>query len=261
MNSVHIYEKEIMVKSADRVCSILELVASNQRGLKHSEIAKSLNIPSSSLSALLNSLISRQYLFFDLFNKRYTLDSQILALAGQYLAGLDIVEISRPIVRNLSGTTGESAAVAIRKGPDIMIICREDSPQVIRRTIQVGERFPLYATASGKVILANLPEHEMEQYLSEVKLSPITQGTIKDIKALRNEIEKTRLSGYAFNRGESADGMVACAAPVFDMHGKVVATVSVSLPTSRFTTEREESLAHLIKEASIDLSRKLGFQS
>lgn len=248
-----------MVKSADRVCSILELVALKRSGLAHSEIAKSLNIPSSSLSALLASLVNRQYLSLDPVTKRYTLDSQILALAGQYLAGLDIVEISRPIVRKLSGATGESAGVAIRKGPDIMIVCREDSPQVIRRTIQIGERFPLYATASGKVILANLPEHEIEQYLSVVKLSPITQRTIKDLQSLRNELRKTRLSGYAYNRGESADEMVACAAPVFDMHGKVVAAVSVSLPISRLTEEREKSLEHTIKEASRTLSQKLGF--
>lgn len=261
MNSVRICEELTMVKSAERVFSILELVASNQSGLKHSEIANSLNIPSSSLSALLGSLVNRQYLSLDPANNRYTLDSQILALAGQYLAGLDIVEISRPIVQKLSGTTGESAAVGIRKGPDIMFICRVDSPQVIRRTLQVGERFPLYATASGKVILANLPEPEIEQYLSAVNLSPLTQRTIKDLPSLRNEIKKTRLSGYAYNRRESADDMVACAAPVFDMHGKVVAAVSVSLPVSRFTPEIENSLGHIIIGAASNLSQKLGFIS
>lgn len=250
-----------MVKSADRVCSILELVASNRRGLKHSAISKALNIPSSSLSALLSSLVTRRYLSLDPVNNLYTLDSQVLALAGQYLGGLDIVEISRPIVRKLSGATGESAALAIRTGPDIMIICREDSPQVIRRTIQIGERFPLYATASGKVILANLPEYEVERYLSEVKLSRVTQRTIKDIQSLRSELKKVQLSGYAYNRGESADEMVACAAPVFDMHGKVVAAISVSLPISRLTNEREKGLEHLIKEASRTLSQKLGFIS
>lgn len=250
-----------MVKSAERVLSILELIAPNRQGLKHSEIARALHIPSSSLSALLSSLVTRRYLFFDPVNNLYRLDSQVLALAGQYLGGLDIVEISRLVVRNLSAATGESAALAVRAGTDIMILCREDSPQVIRRTIQIGERNPLYATASGKVILANLPEPEIEQYLSEVELSPLTQRTVKDVQSLRSELIKARSSGYAYNRGESADGLVACAAPVFDMHGKIIAAISVSLPISRLTEEREEELENLIKRASETLSQKLGFIS
>ena len=122
VRTIHIRERCAMVKSAERVCSILELIASNRSGLRHSEIAKALHIPSSSLSALLSSLVNRRYLSLDSVNNLYTLDSQVLALAGQYLAGLDIVDISRPVVRRLSGATGESAALAIRTGQDIMII-------------------------------------------------------------------------------------------------------------------------------------------
>ena len=250
-----------MVKSADRVCLILELVASSQSGLKHSEISKALKIPSSSLSALLASLVCRQYLSVDPVNKLYSLDAQILALAERYLAKLDIAEISRPVVRELSTTTGESAAVGIRTGQDVMIVCREDSSQIIRRTIQIGGRFPLYATASGKVILANLPDYEVEKYFSEVKLSAVTQRTIVDLPSLRDELEKTRKLGYAYNRGESAEELVACAAPVFGMDGKVCAAVSISLPISRLTREIETSLEHIIKEASDRLSHKLGFRS
>jgi DNA-binding IclR family transcriptional regulator len=106
-----------MVKSANRACLILDLVGHPKGGLRHSEIIKALNIPTRSLLA---DLVDHEYLSMDPVNRRYSLGSKILLLAGEYLNGLDIVETTRPFVRSLSVATGESIAVAVRSGSDIV---------------------------------------------------------------------------------------------------------------------------------------------
>ena len=92
-----------MVKSADRVCNILRLVCPRKNGLRHAEIARTLDIPSSSLSGLLASLLEEQFLSLNALTQRYSLGPQILSLAGSYLDGLDVVEHSKPVKLSLSG--------------------------------------------------------------------------------------------------------------------------------------------------------------
>jgi IclR family KDG regulon transcriptional repressor len=249
-----------MVKSANRVCLILDLVGHQKGGLKHSEIIKALNIPTSSLSALLADLIDQEYLSMDPVTRRYSLGSKILLLAGEYLNGLDIVETTRPLVRNLSITTGESVAVAVRSGFDIVIVCSQDSPQAIKRSIQIGERSPMYCTACGKAILAYLPIDEVDRYLSSVKLISATRRTITDSQGLKAELKRIRSKGIAYNREELLEGIIAIAAPVLDLHGNAVSAIVVSLPSSRWSSKKEKHFETLVREASATVSKRLGFK-
>lgn len=249
-----------MVKSAERVCDILKLLAPRRDGLRHAEIARALKIPSSSLSGLLASLLEQQFLSLNALTQRYSLGPQILSLAGSYLEGLDVVEQSKPVVKKLAEETGESAALSIRCDWDIMTAFKEDSRQLIKRTLQIGERQPMHATASGKAILAHLDEREIEEFLSTSKLVPITAKTITDPKVLRKELAEIRVSGLAYNREEVSDQIIAIGAPVFDLFGKVVASLVVSSPVTRFTGAKETLIQNAVKEASESISRRLGFK-
>ena len=268
MNTSHICEGpdqgvplSHLVKSAVRTCQILTLVGAAKDGLRHGDVSKALNIPTSSLSGLLSSLVSCDFLSFDPSRQRYSIGPGILSLAGTYLDSLDIVENSRPIVHKLAEESGESVAVAVRAGTEGMIVCKRDSAQPIRRTIQIGQRSPLYATASGKILLAYAPEQDLQQYLSYTKLSPVTRRTIVDIDALRTELAEVRRSGFAYNREESADHIVAVAAPILDVRGNVSAAIVVSLPVTRFSAQEERRLRELLQEAATRLSGTLGFRT
>ena len=118
----------------------------------------------------------------------------------------------------------------------------------------------MHATASGKVILAHLSEHEVDQYLSSVELVALTPKTITDRNTLRRELEQARSSGIAYNREELTDQIVAIAAPIFDLYGIVVASIVVSMPDIRFNDEKEILIERLVKEAARTISQKLGFK-
>jgi IclR family acetate operon transcriptional repressor len=181
-------------------------------------------------------------------------------LAGEYLENVDIVKISRPVIQQVTAATGESTALGVKNAWEIVNLCKEDSPQLVKPTLQIGERSPLYASACGKAILAHMSEDEIEGYLSSVSLQPITPKTITNPKALRAQLRRIRAKGVAYNREEISEQIIAVAAPVFDVYGSVNAAIVVSFPITRTSPKKEKSLEKIISEASRAVSEQLGFK-
>jgi DNA-binding IclR family transcriptional regulator len=250
-----------MVKSADRVIRILEIIGLSNDGLTHGEIAAELNIPRGSLSKLLSTLVTREYLSVDGKRKFYRLGPQLLALTGRYLSSLDVVELGRPIINELMQTTNESTDLTILKGHEVMVVCKADCSRSFIRSISIGDTFPVYATAGGKAILAYLSDEEIDRCLSSIELTPLTKKTITDSKVLRQELEKVRATGIASTRGELFEELNVMAAPVFDALGKILASITISTPTSRFTPSKAGPIKNALSHASAELSYHLGFSN
>lgn len=250
-----------MVKSANRVIRILKTVGSSKYGMSNSELSEKLNIPKGSLSLLLTELVASDFLSLREMERLYILGPQIFVLAGQYLADMDMVQFGRPIVRDMMMTTNESAALAIRKGFEILVICGENCSQPLRRSVEIGYRSPMHMTAAGKAILAHLTDEEIDQYLSSVKLESVTLKTITRQEVLLKELQSVRSERIAYCKEEQFEGLTAMAAPVFDMHGSVDAALIVTFPTIRFNVESEKLIKETLEDASEKFSRLLGFNS
>ena len=249
-----------MVKSATRVIQILESVGASKNGNSHAELSAALNIPKGSLSLLLADLVAHDFLSLRKEDeRRYIIGPQILVLAGKYLTDLDIVQLGRPLVHEVMTTTDESSALALRKGDEMLIVYGENCSQPLKRTVEIGYRAPLYTTAGGKAILAHQSHEEIGQYLSSAKLTPKTHTTITDSKTLLKELKAIRLEKIAYAREERYEGLIAMAAPVFDLFGSVVAAIVVTLPTIRFNAKSEKRFKKTLIGASEKLSRQLGF--
>jgi len=248
-----------MVKSADRVFQILEVIGLNKPGLTHTEIAEALSIPKSSLSALLNNLVAREYLVFSARSKRYFLGPQLLVLAGRFLDSLDIVQAGRQFMRDLSRLTGESVGMAIMQGNEAVFVGRENFYQPIMSTLEIGDRVPLYATAAGKAILAFKPFSEIERYIAAVEFIQITPNTVTNPDILREELKKVREKGVAYSFQGFEVGVTAVGAPVFDLYGHPVASLAVSAPSFRIDAEKLSLIEKAVLEVSSAFSRQLGF--
>jgi len=249
-----------MVKSATRVIQILESVGTSKNGISHAELSAALNIPKGSLSLLLADLVAHDFLSLrEEEGRRYVIGPQVLALASKYLTDLHIVQLGRPIVHEVMNTTDESSALAVRKGDEMLIVYGENCSQPLKRTVEIGYRAPLYTTAGGKAILAHQSDEEIKQYLSSVKLAPMTHTTITDREVLLKELRAIRSEKIAYAREERYEGLIAMSAPVFDLFGRVVAAIVATFPTIRFNAESEKRLKETLIAASEKLSRQLGF--
>jgi DNA-binding IclR family transcriptional regulator len=251
-----------MVKSAYRVTQILEAVAASRAGLRHADIAAILNIPKGSLSLLLADLVSQEYVALREDGvRRYVLGPQMLVMAKHYLSGLDLVRLGQPVLKELVASTGECAEIAIRRGDEILMVCREDCSRPLRSVIQIGDHAPLYATAAGKAILAHLPIEDIEAYLSKVRLKALTRKTITKRKIIQEELKTIRSGAVAYSREEHNEGVVAIGYPVFDFNGLVAGSIVVPIPTIRFNAKKGQKIEGLLREACARVSRNLGYDN
>ncbi len=124
---------------------------------------------------------------------------------------------------------------------------------------RLGSSAPLHAGASGKAILANLPDAEFEALLTSGP-RPLTARTVVDPMLLRLEAEQIRKSGYSISVEGHSLGVAAIAAPVFDIADRPVGAVTISGPIGRFNTEIIENLVEPLKEAAEGISRLLGHE-
>ena len=250
----------MVVKSADRVIRIFEAVGSNEHGLSHGEISKALAIPKGSLTFLLSNLVEREYLNFVRASKVYKLGPRLLVLAGRYLSGLDLVRIGRPVAQELVKEINEDVELATVRNDEILFVCKEEGSQPLKYSIEIGDRAPLYATASGKSILANLPEEEVSRYISSTTMAPLRKNTITVEDTLRRELEEIRSKGLAYSREEFQQGISAIAAPIFNLHGDVVGTIVVTLPSLRFNAEHRRFIEPRLIAAARKISHQFGFE-
>lgn len=248
-----------MVKSANRVVEILETVGASNHGISNAELSAALNIPKGSLSLLLADLVAHEFLSQRKEDRRYILGPQLFVLAGKFLTDLDIVQIGRPIVHDVMTETDESSALAIRNGFDMLIVYGENCSQPLKRSIEIGYRAPLHTTAGGKAIMAHLPEDLLAEYLSSVPLPPLTPSAITDADVLKKELRTIKSGGISYSREEQHKGLIAMAAPVFDLYSNVKGAILVTLPTIRFVPEKKKVFERLLRQGAERLSRLMGY--
>jgi DNA-binding IclR family transcriptional regulator len=124
----------------------------------------------------------------------------------------------------------------------------------------VGRKLPAYSTGTGKVFLAHLSEQDLKRFFHSVKMKRFTPKTLTSREALRLELAKIRMQGYAVDWAENEAEVVSVAAPVRDQTGEVVAAVSVAGPVYRISREamRERIVPEVVRAATM-ISRRLGY--
>jgi DNA-binding IclR family transcriptional regulator len=244
------------VKSADRVLTLFELLGRWGREMSHAEIAEVMGIPKSSLSQLLKNLVARGWLVYAPETKGYVLGRAIIDIARGAAQAHDVVGLSGPVLAELTGTTNETSALNVLRGDHAETVATVLGNETLLAVMRIGERSPLYTTSYGKALLAYLPPDMQADYLTRVKLVPVTSKTIRSIEALRAELQTIRQDGIAFSFEEQVPGIVGAARPVVGPHGHVVGAISVASPAARY----DGRLAALIADASAHAVAKLSQQ-
>ncbi|MFM2033178.1 MAG: hypothetical protein RLZZ297_1943 [Chloroflexota bacterium] len=250
-----------VVKSAARVFDVFELLVQHPDGLSMTEISDALDFPKSSAHGLLSTMVARGYLRDGRRDRTYRLGPALFELGSRYIASTDLVSDGWEIVRATSRACNETVHLAVLDGSDVLYVAKEESTNTIRMVSAVGKRFPAYATGVGKVLLGNFTDQRLRDHIpADDPLPRITPNTITDVTTLVDTIEAARARGYAIDIEESTVGLCCVAAPVFDASGNIVAGMSISVPSMRFTPERREELLGLIRQQTQKLSTILGYQ-
>ena len=246
------------VQSVDRAVTILEFLA--QHGTAGvTQLAASLGVHKSTASRLVSALEQRSLVEQVEDRGKYRLGVGILRLAGATTARLDLVQESRPVCRRLASATGETVNLAVLSGGAALYIDQVAGATTLSSYNWVGQHVPIHATSNGKTLVSELHEPELSRALGE--LTAYTPSTVTDRAALDRDLARVRERGYAVAADELDVGLTAIAAPVRDAHGEVVASVSVSGPTFRFTESRIGQILPDLRAAAEDISAALGYRA
>ena len=218
------------VKSATRTLDIIDYVVAHNRALVAQEIAVALGIPVSSLSYLLSTLVERGYLQRE--GRRYSAGPGLQRLQARP-DGFTLAERAAPLVRTLRVQLNETTSFFVRSQWDVEAIVTETSEQALRYAVPTGTRLPMHALASGKALLAALPDDELDRYFAETQRQRFTPATAISEKALRRDIAQIRKTGFAVTDEEFSLG-IRGVGRVVTIGGEPVGAMSVAVPKARF---------------------------
>ncbi|MEW6045280.1 MAG: IclR family transcriptional regulator, partial [Bacillota bacterium] len=192
---------------------------------------------------------------------RYQLGLGLFELGSLVVATAELRKVARPVLESIHSACGETVHLAILDEGDVVYIDKIESRNKLRMYSEVGRRAPAHCTGLGKVLLAHLPDGELQRVIDRKGLRAYTSRTITSAHALREHLARVRLQGYAVDAGEHEELVRCAAAPVFDHMGKALAAVSVAAVAVEVGSARFEELISLVRDGAHRISAALGYQA
>lgn len=247
------------VQSVERTFAIIDALSQAPKGAFLNELVTATALNKSTVHRLLNSLIILEYAAKDGETGRYFLTVKMFEVGGRIVQKLDVLTIAKPCLEKLSNITGEAVHLVVRDGNDIVYIFKEDSGNnSVRMSSRVGLRSPMYCTAVGKAILAELPEMEVESIWNASVITQRTNNTITTLTKLKKQLSAIRIKGYAIDDEENELGVRCVGASILKLSRKVVGAFSVSVPAGRMDNNRLTAIADLVYKTKREICSLLG---
>ncbi|WNI18740.1 IclR family transcriptional regulator [Actinacidiphila sp. ITFR-21] len=246
------------VQSLHRATSILDAVGRSPQGMGLADLCQVIGLPSSTIFHLAKTMVELGLLRQEEETKRYRIGHRLFSLAAGALDEQELLAVATPVLANLSQQVGETSHIGVRTGNTAVIIGRCEGPGAIRVAERIGAPRPLHATSVGKVLLASLPDEELNEYLRSGPLTRVTPRTTTDPETLLAMIREVRSSGVAFDDGEYIPDGRCVAAPLRDFRHRVVGAIGISAPVWRLGIERVAAVQQAVKTSAAELSQALG---
>lgn len=247
------------IQSVDRALSILEVLAAATGEMPLGEIAERAGLNPSTCHHLLGTLVVRGYVGQTPSTRSYFLGARITQLSDNRLRQFDLVDMAGAELKRLNRATLESVHLAVLQGNALVTLAKLDSQLPIRvGSDDAGKADAAHATATGKAILAWLPETEIARVIAQTGLRRFTDKTITSIAELMEDLRHVRRKGYAIDDEEFQPGVVCIGAAIRDHAGAVKGSVSCSMPSMRASGEHFEKVKAAVRECARAVSQRYG---
>ncbi len=248
-----------MLNTVSKVGKVLDLFSFKQPEWGVSEVAKALHLPKSTASDIMTSL-TEQRLLTRVQGGRYRLGWRLFELSQVLLENTEFCIEARLVMQELVERWGETTHLAVLDGAQVLYVEKlQATPAVQILLSRVGGRLPAHCSAVGKVLLSHQEQYRVPQLLEDLNLLAFTPNTITTLDKLTQELEEVQRRGYAYDYEEVALGLCCIAAPIRDLDGKVIAAISLSVPTQRFYPQQENYATIILKSAQ-RISENLGYR-
>jgi IclR family transcriptional regulator, acetate operon repressor len=249
------------VQSVDRALTLLEALTRSAGSVALTELSQRSQLNISTCHHLLATLVKWGYVA-KTPGRRYALGARVLYLGQAFLSQVDLPRRAQPFVERINETTGEMVHLAVLQGDAVITLLKREARHAVRvETGALGAADAAHATATGKAMLAWLPEHEIRRILSVKGMVRFTPATITDANAFIEELRLVRRNGHALDREEFQPGVICVGAAIRDHLGAVVGAISASTPTLRATQTHLTAVREEVMAAARALSAEFGAQA
>lgn len=246
-----------MSQSLGKALQLLVLLGDRPASLD--ELAAAVGVHKTTVLRLLRTMAQEHFVFRD-GSHRYHLGARIHELSSRGLDQREVRGIAAPHLARFNREHGRTTHLSELSGDEIVYIDKLESHDNIRMASRIGLRGPVHSTAAGKVLVADLPEPELDALLARLTFPRRTPNTITDAAAYRAELAQVRELGWGHDGEENEPSINCIGAPVRDATGRVVAAVSVSVPDIVMTDEQLRTLLPLLMGVVEAISRDCGWQ-
>lgn len=243
-----------IVQSVDRALTLLEHLTRAGGSLPLSELAARSGLNISTCHHLLATLVNWGYVMRLPGRRGYALGARVLNLGTAFMRQIDLPRRAEPHLARINEATGETVQLAVLQGSSVVALLKREARHAVRAdTGALGMEEAAHASATGKAMLAWLPEDEIRRILAARGMARFTPATITTLDVFIEELRLVRRNGFAMDREELQPGVTSVGAVIRNQTGAVVGAISASTPTLRAS----ESHLTVMREAVLAATRAL----
>jgi IclR family transcriptional regulator, KDG regulon repressor len=244
------------VRAVDRALDILLCFTREEPTRSLTQIAEQVRMSKSTVHRLLATLEGKRFINRDKITGLYRLGFRFVEMAS--LVDKNLQQWALPYLQALSSECGETVDLSVLDGASMIYLQVLDSPQRVKIAAAVGQRLPAFCTASGRAIMAYLPEEQVNNILSEglktyIKNSPVA------IADVHEDLRLTRERGFAISEQGYEKDINAVAAPILDSDSHPIAAVAVVGPSYRLPRERMMMVGQSVRATTDTIAREVGY--
>lgn len=245
-----------------RALALLTMLAESEDSVAVRDVAAALALPPSTSHRLLKQFVSAGFVVEDLASKRYRVGPGLHRLAALIQSKSDLAKIAQPFLDELTAACDETSLFAVFDPATVTVafVAKADCSQALTYRINLNTPISAYWGSSSQVILAHLPEPDLQRVLASAHPSPVDNRPPLAEDKFRAYLAAIRKRGYVVTKGQKLPGAVGTAAPVFDQTG-VVGSVTVTIPKVRFRRGMESQVKRLVMQSAEQISSALGHRS
>ncbi len=247
------------MQSLDRALNVLTTVAQLERTVL-SDLSREVDVPTATTHRILTTLQKHGYVSFDEERQEWMIGIEAYRTGASFLKRNSVLEIGRPVLRRLMQESGETANLAVPDGAEVVFVGQVETSNPIRAFFPPGARTAMYASGTGKAILAAMSPAALEKALSATDHKAFTANTQYPKEKLLADLAVTQNRGWSHDREERYDGMSCVGAAIFNSRQEPCAGISVSGPTVRFDDARASELGALVAGAAREITELSGGQ-
>lgn len=250
------WEEGAGLKSLDRALRVLGRIA-DQPGSTLTALSRDLGESPATTHRILSTLAAHGMAEAEA-DQGWHVGPQAFRIGSAFLRRTSLVARAMPVLQSLYEATGETANLGAARGPQVLFLAQVETHAAIRAFFPPGTLSPLHASGIGKALLSAMDPPARARRVAELDLTGFTPATLTARAALLADLEAAAARGWAVDAEERHEGMRCIAAPVRDLHGRVVAGVSVSGPTARVAALGDAALGAAVTAHARRLSGALG---